>query len=162
MAQAAKAASVAVSAPYRHYADRDALLAAIAEEGFNRLAARFEAAGPGDQRPERLASIYVGFAVEHPWHFRAMFEGQLDKVKYPELKAAGDRAFGFLIGEAAALVGPEASAGARAIATATLWSVVHGFATIAIENGFSQLDGGLSLRELLRGTIERVVASLSP
>jgi len=157
MSQAAKAASVAVSAPYRHYADRDALLAAIAAEGFNRLATRFEAVGPGKDRVGRLAAVYVEFAIEHPSHFRVMFEGQLDKSQYPELKVAGERAFGFLISEAHALAGPDATSTKRATLTAALWSAVHGFATIAIEDGFSQLESGLSLQELLRGAMAHVV-----
>ena len=129
-------------------------------EGFHQLATRFEAVGPGKDRSARLAAAYVGFAVEHPAQFRVMFEGQLDKARYPDLKAAGDRAFGVLISEAAALAGPKASAAKRATATAALWSVVHGFATIAIEDGFSQLQGGLSSEELLRGAIKHVVDSM--
>jgi len=160
MSQAAKAARVAVSAPYRHYADRDALLAAIAEEGFKRLAGRFESVAAGDDRTERLAAAYVGFAVEHPAHFRVMFEGQLDKARYPALKEAGDRAFAVLLDEASALAGSKARAPERATATAALWSVVHGFAVIAIEGGFGQLEGGLPLDELLRRTIRQVVAGL--
>ena len=153
MAQAAKSAAVAVSAPYRHFEDRDALLAAIAEEGFVRLAARFEKVAEEPDRLARLAAAYVAFAVEHPDHFRVMFEGQLDKARYPDLKAAGDRAFSVLLREAAALAGPTADAAARATATAAMWSVVHGFALIAIDGGFAQLDGGLSVGELLRRTI---------
>jgi len=160
MSQAAKAASVAVSAPYRHYADRDALLAAIAEEGFKRLSERFESVAAGKDRLERLAAAYVGFAVEHPAHFRVMFDGQLDKTRYPTLEVAGAHAFGVLLGEAAALAGPKASAARSATATALLWSVIHGFAVIAIEEGFSRLEGGLSLDELLRRSVKQVAASM--
>lgn len=163
MARVAKAAQVAVSAPYRHFDDRNALLAAIAAEGFGRLTAQFETVGDGKNRVQRLALVYVGFALENREHFRVMFEGQLDKSLYPELQAAGDRTFAVLAQAAQTLSGTRnpsratATVATATVATATIWSVVHGFAVIAIADGFSVFN--VALETLLARTVAQVVSS---
>src|SRR2546423_10801996 len=67
---AARRAGVSHNAPYRHFADREALLGALAAEGFALLAKRLR----GQRGPE-LGMAYVRFALEHPQRFRLMFGG---------------------------------------------------------------------------------------
>jgi len=105
----ARRVGVSHAAPYRHYADRGALLTALAVEGSTRLAEALEAAltaaGP-DFRARYLAAghAYVRFAVDHPGYFQAMFSTEVDKSD-PAMVVARDRSFGLLlsyIGEAQA------------------------------------------------------------
>src|SRR5215510_3862713 len=78
---AAELAGVSHAAPYRHFEDKDALVAAIAEEGFRLLTARMReeiAACPSSDVLARLRASavgYVSFAVEHPAYFRTIFGG---------------------------------------------------------------------------------------
>src|SRR5258708_321301 len=67
---AARRAGVSHNAPYRHFPHREALLAALAAEGFALLAERLR----GRQGPE-LGVAYVQFALQHPQRFRLMFGG---------------------------------------------------------------------------------------
>ncbi|MDT7792483.1 MAG: hypothetical protein QOD59_1919, partial [Mycobacterium sp.] len=77
----ARRAGVSPGAPYRHYADRDALVSAVAAEGYRELAGCLRAAHPSPSTPEDLAVVavaYVQFALEHPALFRTMFSDPCD------------------------------------------------------------------------------------
>jgi AcrR family transcriptional regulator len=93
----ARRAGVSEAAPYRHFADKQELLAAIAEDGFHRLAAQMQAAlqeVPNDVQLQllALAQAYVRFGLEHSAHMREMFSGLMVKRStYPELQAAADK-----------------------------------------------------------------------
>lgn len=91
--EAARRARVSEAAPYRHFPSRDALLAAVAEEGFRTFGEAQRAAWerhPEDPfaRLEALGLAYVDFAVRNPSHFRVMFGWEIADVgAYPELAA---------------------------------------------------------------------------
>src|SRR5271155_999285 len=78
--QLAARAGVTPGAPYHHFANREELLRAIAEEGFERIeaqliAARDAAGAEAGPRLEALGRAYITFAVSCPGHFRVMFHG---------------------------------------------------------------------------------------
>jgi AcrR family transcriptional regulator len=122
---AARRAGVSHNAPYRHFPDRDALLAALAAEGFKQLAEALEGKTGRD-----LGEAYVRFALERPQRFRLMFSGQLSREKYPELReqaqAAHDR-----LQAAFAGMGTEVN-----FAAAAAWSLVHGLAQLILDGHF--------------------------
>src|ERR1043165_1094435 len=98
---AAQLAGVSHAAPYRHFRDKDALVAAIAEEGFRLLTKRMreeiEAAATSDLPARLRASAwgYVSFAIENPGYFRTIFGGipcDDGAARSPELQAAGAEA----------------------------------------------------------------------
>ena len=102
-AEAARAAGVSPAAPYRHFRDRDALMADVARRGFERFEQRLAAAwDEGRPSPlaalERMGRAYLGFAREEPAYFSAMFEAGVPLADHRELQEAGDRAFGVLRG----------------------------------------------------------------
>src|SRR5579863_1170193 len=73
--EAARRAGVSHNAPYRHFRDREDLLAAVSTDGFDRLARALAAAGPkaGPLDRLRLSGVaYVNFALRWPQHFAAM------------------------------------------------------------------------------------------
>src|ERR1700760_1717984 len=75
-------AGVSPAAPYRHYADREALVSAVAAVGYRELAERLAAAHPSPSTPDELASVavaYVQFALERPALFRIMFGEPCDR-----------------------------------------------------------------------------------
>src|SRR6202045_4216685 len=78
----ARRAGVSPAAPYRHYADREALVSAVAALGYRELAERLAAAHRSPSTPEQLASVataYVQFALERPALFRIMFTEPCDR-----------------------------------------------------------------------------------
>ncbi len=97
-ADAARAAGVSAAAPYRHFRDRDALMADVAQRGFGGFAAVLAKAWDGGKPTprvafERMGRAYLQFAAKEPALFSAMFESGLPIGEYPELRETGDRAF---------------------------------------------------------------------
>lgn len=137
----ARRAGVSHQAPYQHFADRAALVAAVAQEGFELLAAELEraravAANPVAQLQESGVA-YVVFAVRHPRHFRVMFGPELaQRSAHPDLNRSARRVFDRLLAPASQLLPPPVS-GMETVG-ATLWSVVHGLAMLLIDG---QLPG---------------------
>ena len=124
--EVARRAGVSHNAPYRHFAQREALLAALAAEGFEWLgAAQRKAAQTGGLRG--MGKAYVAFALAHPQRFRLMFGGQISIARHVRLREVALRTFEGLSGALAARV-PEAQ-GARDASVAA-WSLVHGLALL--------------------------------
>ncbi|GIF20761.1 TetR family transcriptional regulator [Paractinoplanes tereljensis] len=123
----AKRAGVSATAPYRHYADKDALESALATEGFRDLGERLAGAGGLAE----LGVAYVAFALERPALFQLMFGNPCDDADDPRVRAATEiRRF---VKRVIATTYPEADAAALATAG---WALVHGLA-------FLHLDGKL-------------------
>ena len=129
--ECARRAGVSHAAPYRHFEDKDALLLAIAEEGFGRLHAAGVAAMEGLHDPrERLdayAVAYVRFALRHPVHLRVMFTAHFDDKGQ---KDGGGPAFDLLRDTAAAVVGDEVDPRLAAVAA---WSLPHGLSMLILD-----------------------------
>lgn len=135
--EVARRAGVSHTAPYRHFRDKDDLLAAIVEEGFKRLAASMRAAATKVREPfRRLQSAgiaYVEFALDQPEHFVVMFSAVLDKELHPSAKAAAESAFQELLG----LVAECRIAALDPLTAARIaWSHVHGIAELAVRRQF--------------------------
>lgn len=142
----ARAAGVSHMAPYNHFADKSALLAAAAAAGFRKLKLTMEqrmARHPsGDPKRLQAAGIaYTVFAVQNPELFRLMFGPELaDKRGYEELARAADEAFGTLLGsieETGFEADTRASASEFAI---TPWALVHGLAMLAVSGRLPSAD----------------------
>jgi AcrR family transcriptional regulator len=98
----ARSIGVSQTAPYRHFADKNDLLAALATRGYQQLLAVLRSAGDaaGDCPRERLiafAHAYVDYAANHPDLFKLMFGPSLQPAeKYPELRAASRETYGLV------------------------------------------------------------------
>lgn len=140
MREVARRAGVSHQAPYHHFADRPAILAAIAGDGFRQLSEALERAltAPKLDALARLDAggrAYVRFAVTHRAHFRVMFRPELvDLSNYPDAKEAAQHAFEQLRALVAGSVGQGAISPASAEGTVILsWAFVHGLASLAID-----------------------------
>jgi AcrR family transcriptional regulator len=150
MREVARRAGVTHQAPYHHFADREAILGEIAEQGFRLLSQRMEtvarenARGTPQREVDRLIALgetYVEFACKHPAHFRIMFRPELvDLERCPGAKAEGDNAFSIVqrIVHEAIEGGVPATPNAEAL-VAFLWSAGHGLACLL-------LDGPLAMK----------------
>jgi AcrR family transcriptional regulator len=136
--EAARRAGVTHAAPYRHFADKEALLAALAEEGFMRLRAEVEQAIEGTQASARLEQIgvsYIHFARNNPSQFRVMFGAEVgDKRRYPSLLMA-DQAVFDLATQAirSAQEQGELPVGNPARMGLVSWSMLHGVASLIVD-----------------------------
>lgn len=133
--EVARRVGVTYAAPYHHFADKQALVAAVAAEGFRTLGADMSRAEEGIADPfERLAAqgrAYIGFAIRRPALYRLMFQReQTDPEAYPELHAAADACFEALLGSVRRALGPDADE-QRVIGVAIpAWAAVHGLASL--------------------------------
>jgi AcrR family transcriptional regulator len=136
-AEAARWAGVSPAAPYRHFRDRDELLASIALRGFNLFEVALARAWD-DGRPDvftafdRLGKAYLEFARAEPAYYSAMFEAGIPLAASPELREAGDRAFAVLRAVAEKLCA-QTPAGTRPPALMValhIWAVSHGIASL--------------------------------
>lgn len=131
VAEAARRAGVSISAPYRHFADRDALLAAAAQQAFAELEAWFAAlvlAADFAERAAQIAGAYVAFAREDPARFEIMFASGIDKAAHLELLEQ-TRRIQERLEDALAPYIPATEIVERA---AELWSTAHGVAALAL------------------------------
>jgi AcrR family transcriptional regulator len=157
--EVARRASVSHNAPYRHFRDKNDLLAEVAAQGFRELnAALLEGAATESTavgQLKRAGYAYVSFALRRPEHFAAMFDAPQPGTD-PAGKRVSDPAFDALVhivvlcqrdGQL-----PEGGAGHRALFA---WSLVHGIAKLAVANRlpFRSQD------EILRFSISAIDAS---
>src|ERR1700683_2355806 len=92
LAKASRRLGVTTAAPYRHFADRDELLAAVAARALSVFAARLAGPAAAAETPARqlaaMAGAYVRFAAQQRPLFDTIFSAGLDKSRYPELQRA--------------------------------------------------------------------------
>jgi AcrR family transcriptional regulator len=137
LTEAARLAGVSPAAPSRHFRDRDALLAEVARNGFERFAAKLEMAwNNGIPTPlsafENLGRAYLAFARDEPASYAVMFESGIAQGEDPELKAVADRAFNVLERAAGALcqmLPPKERPPVR-LMSLHIWALSHGVADL--------------------------------
>jgi AcrR family transcriptional regulator len=151
---------VSRTAIYRHFADKSALLTAVAAEGFRMLRVDLTAAwGEGCQSRASLTAMgeaYVQFALRHPWHYRVMFGSGFELVSADaELREEGNGAFQVLANALLALQAQNLVQTDDALTQANyVWAVVHGVAMLAIDGNFEHR--GIDTAALTRYAVERL------
>ena len=136
-AEAARWAGVSPAAPYRHFRDRDELLANIALRGFEQFE-RALARAWDDGRPDAFAALdrldkaYLEFARTEPAYYSAMFEAGIPLSTSAELREAGERAFSVLRSAAEKLCTrmPAAKRPPTLMVALHIWSMAHGIASL--------------------------------
>jgi AcrR family transcriptional regulator len=136
-AEAARWAGVSPAAPYRHFRDRDELLASVALRGFHQFE-QVLARAWDEGRPDvffaldRLGRAYLDFARSEPAYYSAMFEGGVPLADNPELRDAGDRAFAVLRAAAEKLCAqvPARDRPPALMVALHIWAMAHGIASL--------------------------------
>jgi AcrR family transcriptional regulator len=159
-ADAARWAGVSPAAPYRHFRDRDDLLANVALRGFEQFEAALAAAWD-DGRPDpftalhRMGRAYLAFARAEPAYYSAMFEAGIPPDSSAELRTAGDRAFAVLRG-AAEKICAQISAKERPpvlMLALHIWSLAHGIASLFGRGDAARRSLPMSPEELLEAGV---------
>jgi AcrR family transcriptional regulator len=160
-AEAARSAGVSPAAPYRHFRDRDELLASVALQGFGQFEAALTRAWDGG-RPdpftafERLGRAYLAFARTEPAYYSAMFEAGIPLDTNLELRQAGDRAFAVLRTAADALIAkiPTANRPPALMMALHIWALAHGIASLFGRGDAARRTLPMTAEELLEaGTL---------
>lgn len=160
IAEAARVAGVSPAAPYRHFRDRDALMADVAKRGFDDFAGRLKKAwDEGRPKPvaalHRLGAAYLAFAREQPAHYAAMFEAGLCIGDYPELSVASEAAFAVLRGASETLVAslPAEGRPPALMMALHIWSLSHGIASLFARGDKSRRPLPMDPAELLEAAV---------
>jgi AcrR family transcriptional regulator len=159
-AEAARWAGVSPAAPYRHFRDRDELLASVALRGFESFELVLARAWD-DGRPDALAALdrlgkaYLEFARTEPAYYSAMFEAGISLATSPELRDAGDRAFAVLRGAAEKLCAqmPPAKRPPTLMVALHIWSLSHGIASLFGRGDAARRTLPMSPEELLEAGV---------
>jgi AcrR family transcriptional regulator len=160
----ARAAGVSQTAPYRHFADRRALVAAVAAEGFRELEGAMGAAmaaGGGRQGFRGVATAYVRFGRAHPALYRVMFGPEVaDTTELPELAAPARSALDFVrVGleqlQAQGLV----RAGDAATMAVAAWAALHGITSLILDG---QAETVADVDALVEAMAQLVMFGLAP
>jgi len=159
-ADAARWAGVSPAAPYRHFRDRDDLLANIALRGFEQFELALARAWD-DGRPDALAALdrmgkaYLAFARTEPAYYSAMFEAGIAPDSTAELREAGDRAFAVLRNAAEKLCAqmpPQGRPPALMVAL-HIWAMSHGIASLFGRGDAARRTLPMSAEELLEANV---------
>jgi AcrR family transcriptional regulator len=166
MREVARRANVTHGAPYHHFKDRGAILAALAEEGFLALEASMTAEmarwPPGSiERFEGLGRAYVRFALASPAYMRVMFRPELaDGALYPSLDDAAGRAMQLLVGcVAECQASGTIAAGDPGPIVLTSWATVHGLACLWIDGPLPRFHASTS-PDALADTVAKTLGGL--
>lgn len=157
--EVARRARVSEAAPYWHFADREALLAAVAERGFVEMAKGMMAIWSREAEPsERFRALgigYVRFALAHPSYLRVMFGSEVpDKAVHPGLKEAGERTFAMLVQAIAdCQAAGQVRSGAPEELAVAAWAIVHGLAALLVDGKLEDRVGSIEEAERLAHAI---------
>lgn len=145
--EAARRAGVSHSAPYRHFADREALLAEVVGHGFAQLAAAVREAMP--QGGGAVASAYLRFALDRPHSYRLMYAGEAFPAHHAALAAQADLVLR-VIAQSVPDLGDAERARRAAIAA---WSLLHGLSLLLLEGYLGPVPNGADAERLLREVV---------
>ena len=142
MREVARKSGVSHQAPYYYFGDREAILAAIAGEGFSKLGRAVDRARSDPAKAlEAIGRAYVGFALRHPAYFQAMFRADAVPLdRYPDVRKLEEEAFGKLVEEIGKAF-PDQSSAARLTISIACWAMVHGLATLIREGTLARTVG---------------------
>ena len=160
LTEAARLAGVSPAAPYRHFRDREALLAEVARSGFERFAARLDMAwNNGVPTPlsafDALGKAYLAFARDEPASYAVMFESGLVHSAEGRPFPAAERAFDVLQKAAVALCRqlPEAKRPPLKLMSLHIWAISHGVATLFAQGALQSRKVPLSPEEILESNM---------
>ena len=159
-ADAARWAGVSPAAPYRHYRDRDALLADVARRGYEAFADALTRAWD-EGRPDvlsafdRLGRAYLQFAKSEAAFYSAMFEAGVAADSDPDLRAASERAFSVLRGASEKLVAlvPATKRPPALMVALHIWSMTHGIASLFGRGDAARRTVPMAPEELLEAEV---------
>ncbi|MFD2229395.1 TetR/AcrR family transcriptional regulator [Alkalimarinus sediminis] len=146
----ARDVGVSQTAPYRHFEDKTALLAALATEGFKRLYNVSNFAinidGTAADALQMSGKAYIHFALDNPELYRLMFGPLLSPDEnFGELEEAGANAFNVMVGivKRGISTGEFVDKDPLLVANST-WAMVHGISSLMLDRRFDCVEGGIS------------------
>jgi AcrR family transcriptional regulator len=146
--EVARRAGVSHTAPYRHFADKDELIVAVVEQGFELLQQTMQTekdAAPKDPISQFAASgtAYIDFALQHPAYYRVMYSGDLlTSDGHKSLQHTSSNTFAQMVDDITTCQQLNiVKSGNPALQALAILSTVHGFVTMVNDNRVNALLG---------------------
>jgi len=159
-AEAARWAGVSPAAPYRHFRDRDELLASVALRGFHQFEVALARAWDGGQPDvltafDRVGRAYLAFARTEPAYYSAMFEAGIPLGASAELREAGERAFAVLreVAEKLCAQTPARDRPPALMVALHIWAMSHGIASLFGRGDAARRPLPMSAEDLLEAQV---------
>ena len=167
--EVAKKAGVTHQAPYRHFKDREALIAALAQDGFEKMFLELASSIEKEKDPFikmfQLSESYLTWAFHHPDHFRLMFSPSVPDYEYSkELELAANHILELVL---AIVVENQIAKNIKKSDTRSiarqLWAAVHGTTLLLIDRQFKPLgENLLSGQNLVKEIVTNLINGLRP
>jgi AcrR family transcriptional regulator len=163
MRQLATELGVSPMTPYRYFADKDDILAAVRAQGYDRFAQALEAAAAQTSDPvERsrlMGQSYLDFALAHPHTYKLMFDlNQPDEQRFPELVAASARARETMRANARGMLDAGLIEGDLDTVAHAFWAAIHGVVVLQLAGKLAHID----YRTLLSAVSQALFQGLRP
>ncbi len=163
LADACRCAGVSTAAPYRHFKDRDEILAEVCSRGFEEMTTMAQEAvqQKGEGTLEGIIAMghsYVRFAVENQGLFRLMFGQNQSVSDVDQVVETGNDCFGYLIEQITRYCqahGLDSNADAVAV---KLWTFVHGAASLLMDGKYDKVTPGLDVYQLIASATPQLLA----
>lgn len=168
IAELARVVGVSPAAPYRHFRDRNAVIAEVARRGFESLAAELATATAGARADplgalERAAQAHIAFAGREPAVYAAMFDAGFPSSEHPDLVMARSAAFAVLrrVADTACSMSQAPRRPPPLMVALHVWSLTHGIATLFVSHdGNNRLPIPMSPEALLEAGLLIYLQSL--
>jgi len=159
-ADASRSAGVSPAAPYRHFRDRDELMADVAKRGFERFGAALAKAW-NEGRPDpftafqKFGQAYLDFARTEPAFYSAMFEAGVSLDANPELQLVSDNAFAVLrqATEQLSAILPKGERPPALMMALHIWALAHGIASLFARGDAARRKLPMTPEDLLEAAV---------
>jgi AcrR family transcriptional regulator len=164
MRQLASELGVSPMTPYRYFKDKDAILAAVRANGFNRFAtaleAAYDAAGDPVSRSRAVGNAYIAFALDEPAAYKLMFDlMQPHESDYPELIEAGERARRTQVRHVQGMIDAGVLKGDASMIAHIFWAALHGTLVLQMAGKLSSdVDPGTLRAETVNALVRGLTA----
>ncbi|MGD1883720.1 MAG: TetR/AcrR family transcriptional regulator [Paracoccaceae bacterium] len=164
VSEAARAAGVSTTAPYKHFKDREGMLMAVVLDGLDRKQKKLQEAlaaypDPCQARIETLGRVYIDFAVNEPGVFRLIFGLSEGHDQDEEIALRGQKMFEMVQSEVAAFLGCDPNTEDARDRAMMLWSFVHGLSFLLIDGKVSSMGLEPDIDGMLREIGWRVMVA---
>jgi len=163
----ARRVGVSQTAPYRHFADKNDLLAELARQAFddiNDVITQYtESGNTASERLEQAAIAYLHYAIINPEKYRLVFGNHVqNRFDYSNLVTSGRRCFeSFLTLMNTGIKNGEFIDSEPMTLSNTIWSAIHGFAFLCIDGTFDRLEQPLSQDQMIAAQAAMMVRSIA-
>ncbi len=166
LSDACRRAGVSTAAPYRHFSDKNEIIAEVVAQGFHDMVTRSRAAAhvfPRGARDRIMAvgRVYMTFALQEPALFRLMFSQKASPQGDDIVTVEGKGCFEYVVDEVVDFCALNGVRGNAQLIALQLWTMVHGAASLTIDGDYDKVSPGVDVQSIVEAAADRLLFSLS-